>query len=264
MAAGFEADVGGDVAASVAEVAGLGMRVASVGLAQVFQDKARSAQLADKLVPAVQVLDRARLSVSNVGRRGQRAFVVILNADHVIVVMVAADDLQTRWLLVLADVNRVVFGDASDLAINAADVLDVARTDRLVHDVEVRLAEFRQVVHRRLDAVDFQVASFRFALIQSQHRRAEIHDGNIRPGGGVKDRLPAASARQAKHVQAGDVVRQPAASFQRLQRILQLFVGGDVGKLAAGFGQTIPRSSVLIDVGHEGCRLSRLRSCIQK
>lgn len=63
LAAGFEADVGGDVAASVAEVAGLGVRVASVGFSQVFQDEARSAQLADKLVPAVHVLDGAGLSV---------------------------------------------------------------------------------------------------------------------------------------------------------------------------------------------------------
>lgn len=142
MAAGFEADVGGDVAASVAEVAGLGVRVASVGFSQVFQDEARSTQLADKLVPAVHVLDSAGLAVGHVGRRGQRSFVVILNADHVVVVMIPADDLQAGRLFVLADVKSVVFGDASDFAINATDVRNVASADWLVHDVEVRLVEF--------------------------------------------------------------------------------------------------------------------------
>jgi hypothetical protein len=121
----------------------LGVRVASVGFAEVFEDEAGAAQLADKLVPAVHVLDGAGLSIRNVRRRGQRTFVVVLNSDHIVVVVVAADDLQTRRLLVLAYVKGVVFGDASDLLVNAADVRDVASADRLVHDVEVRVTEIR-------------------------------------------------------------------------------------------------------------------------
>ena len=51
--------------------------------------------------------DGAGLAVSNVRRRGQWPFMVVLNAEHVVVVMVSTYDLQAGRLFVLADVKGV-------------------------------------------------------------------------------------------------------------------------------------------------------------
>ena len=65
-----------------------------------------------KIFPAMQILPRAGFAVGAVRHLGKRIGVVVLDADHVTILLVPINNLQTGRLLVLADVQPVAAKDA--------------------------------------------------------------------------------------------------------------------------------------------------------
>ena len=123
------------------EVSRGSVRIAAIGFAQIFNHKTRPTKFTNKLIPAVQIFNGSRFTVRRVGRRRQRAAVVVINPDAVLVPLVPIHNLQTCWLLVLTDVRRVVASDSRNLAIDPCNVGDITRTDRLMNDVKTGIVK---------------------------------------------------------------------------------------------------------------------------
>ena len=169
FADGFHAKVRGDETAAMLEMAHGSRRIGPAGFDQVFNHKPRPAQAAHQLFPAVQIFHRAGFAVGGVFAARQRAFVIILAADDVLMPVRAVRDLQARRCFVLADVKAAVLQHPRDFPIDGFHIRHVAGADRLMHQIEHRLVQHRQIVHRGFDGADGKLSAVGFAGIQPQH-----------------------------------------------------------------------------------------------
>ena len=79
---------------------------------------------------------------------------IVARSDDVLITLCPANDLQAGRLLVLADIQGAVTGNAADLTVDGSQVRDITRADWLVDDIERGIGEFRQVVHRSFHRPD--------------------------------------------------------------------------------------------------------------
>ena len=85
----------------------------------------------------------------------------------------------------LADVKPAGPRDASNLAIDRADVRQVTGADRLNDDVELAGGEHRQIVHRSFDCFQLQSPLCRNFAIELELCSADINDRDDRARRGI-------------------------------------------------------------------------------
>ncbi len=219
--------------------------VRPVGFDEIQNHKPRSAQAADQLLVAVQVFHCSLFAIGNVLATWQRAFVVILAANHVLMLRGAVGGLQAQRRFVLADVKAIVFQNPGDFPVNGFHIRHVASADGLMHHIERGFLQHGKIIHRSLHHANGKPSLRGFALIQTQHARTKIHHRHVRPGTRIQNRLPTPARRQAKHVPAANIGRQPAPAIERGERVGAFLIAGDFGERAA-VGQSIPRRAVFL------------------
>ena len=250
-AAGFDADVGSDEAAAVAEVAGGFAGFGVQGFDHVFQHKAAAAEVAQDFFPAVQVFERSFLAVRAADDRWQGAGAIVGLRQLITPRGPLNLRLQARRALVLADVKAAAAGDAGDLPIDGGNLRHIAGADRMDDDVELSRGQHRQLVHRSFHRPERQPPLPRHLPVELQHGGADIHHGHIRPRRGIKRTMLPSPSRQTEKPLPPNISAKPPEPVDGRQGIGKVFVASGPRE-ALSLADTLVPSAAIVSVNGHG------------
>ena len=201
---------------------------------QVLDDKPAPAKTANQLLPAMQKLNRARLTMlTPLHHRRQWTGAIVRFVQRITASRWQHFRLQRCGLFMLAEVKPARRRDSGHLPVNSDDVWDVTGADRLNHHIKSRLWQHGQILHRSLDDANSQPSFVRHPSIQLQHRRTQIHHGDARSRRREQHAVLPTTGRETQDAFSPHVALQPAAVIHDREGIAEV-------RLTSGFGMGLP------------------------
>ena len=225
----------------------LGGGIAVLRLGEILDHEAGAAQSADKFLPAMHELERAFLSMLELAmQRWHRPLGIIILGDGVAIRERRRRSLEVGRLFVLAEVLPADAQHAGDLVVNFCEIRHVASADRLGDEVERRVGEHRQIIHRRGEGSQLETALVGDLPIPLEHLRADVHHRDLGPGGGVERRLQTAATGETENVFAVESAIKPAPAIDGFERVGELVVARGASVQQALADALVPHTAVVI------------------